>query len=82
MTTLSDYLRVERLSQMAFARLLGVSQAAVGCWLHSKPPTIERCIQIEKATGGKVRCEDLRPDVDWGYLRGTTTVETEKQEAA
>ena len=31
----------------------------------------ERCPAIEKATGGKVRCEDLRPDVDWQYLRGT-----------
>ncbi len=31
----------------------------------------ERCIEIEKATGGIVRCEDLRPDVDWAYLRGT-----------
>lgn len=31
----------------------------------------ERCIEIEKASGGAVRCEDLRPDVDWAYLRGT-----------
>jgi len=29
------------------------------------------CINIERATKGAVRCEDLRPDVDWGYLRGT-----------
>ncbi len=30
----------------------------------------ELCIKIEKATSGAVRCEDLRPDVDWAYLRG------------
>lgn len=28
-------------------------------------------IQIEKHTDGAVRCEELRPDVDWAYLRGT-----------
>jgi DNA-binding transcriptional regulator YdaS (Cro superfamily) len=33
----------------------------------------ERCIEIEKAAGGAVRCEDLRPDVDWAYLRGTAS---------
>lgn len=29
------------------------------------------CINIERESGGEVRCESLRPDVDWGYLRGT-----------
>lgn len=28
-------------------------------------------ISIEKESGGKVRCETLRPDVDWQYLRNT-----------
>lgn len=28
-------------------------------------------INIERESGGAVRCEDLRPDVDWSYLRGT-----------
>ena len=27
-------------------------------------------MRIEKASGGKVRCEELRPDVDWAYMRG------------
>lgn len=36
-----------------------------------KKGTAELCIQIEKATSGVVRCEDLRPDVDWAYLRST-----------
>lgn len=25
-------------------------------------------INLERESGGKVRCEDLRPDVDWAYL--------------
>ena len=28
-------------------------------------------IAIERESGGVVRCEQLRPDVDWAYLRGT-----------
>ena len=31
----------------------------------------ERCLLIEAATNGLVRCEDLRPDVRWDVLRGT-----------
>lgn len=29
------------------------------------------CIKIDKASKGEIRCEDLRPDVDWAYLRGS-----------
>lgn len=28
-------------------------------------------INIERESAGAVRCEDLRPDVDWAYLRNT-----------
>lgn len=31
-------------------------------------------INIERESGGEVRCEDLRPDVDWSYIRGTSPV--------
>lgn len=27
------------------------------------------CIGIEKYTAGQVRCEDIKPNVDWAYLR-------------
>ena len=29
------------------------------------------CINIERESIGAVTCEQLRPDVDWQYLRGT-----------
>lgn len=29
------------------------------------------CIALERESGRSVRCEDLRPDVDWAFLRGT-----------
>lgn len=35
------------------------------------------CIAIERESDGAVRCEDLRPDVDWAYLRGTEKREAE-----
>ncbi|MFQ0995700.1 transcriptional regulator [Gilliamella sp. BG2] len=28
------------------------------------------CIEIEDKTSGKVKCEDLRPDVNWSVIRG------------
>jgi DNA-binding transcriptional regulator YdaS (Cro superfamily) len=28
-------------------------------------------IAIERESGGSVRCENLRPDVDWQFLRNT-----------
>lgn len=30
-------------------------------------------ISIEKETDGRIRCEDLRPDVDWQFLRNTAS---------
>ncbi|MBP4051984.1 helix-turn-helix domain-containing protein [Chromobacterium violaceum] len=52
------------------ARLLGLTPWAVSKWRKSVPA--ERCITLEKLTMGQVRCEQLRPDIDWAYLRNTT----------
>lgn len=40
------------------------------------------CIAIERESAGAVRCEDLRPDVDWAYLRATDCPECPVKEAA
>ena len=37
----------------------------------ARPIPAEYCPRIERATSGVVRCEDMRPDVDWAYLRAT-----------
>lgn len=56
------------------ARLLGVTPSTVNQWTTGyRPVPAERCPEIEKLTQGAVRCEELRPDVDWAYLRGTMT---------
>lgn len=58
--------------QAALARVLGVKPPTVNQWIKDdRPVPAERCIEIERATHGAVRCEELRPDVDWAYLRAT-----------
>lgn len=36
-----------------------------------KRPNESLCIALEKNSGGAVKCEELRPDVDWAYIRST-----------
>lgn len=54
-----------------FAALTGINYTSMAQYLLGVRPTppIEWCIPIEKVTGGLVRCEELRPDIDWSYLR-------------
>ncbi|WP_027390550.1 transcriptional regulator [Chrysiogenes arsenatis] len=53
-------------SKSALARLLDISPAAISQW--DKVP-LPHCFTIEKITNGQVRCEELRPDIDWSVLR-------------
>lgn len=32
------------------------------------------CINFERESSGTVKCEEMRPDVDWAYIRGTRAV--------
>lgn len=36
------------------------------------------CINIDRETSGEIRCEQLRPDVDWAYIRSTGVQPAEK----
>lgn len=67
--------------QAALARVLGVTPAMVHQWMHGiRQVSAERCPAIERATQGAVRCEDLRPDVDWAVLRGSCPDEAAQDE--
>lgn len=33
------------------------------------------CVALERESGGAIRCESLRPDVDWAYLANRTPKE-------
>ncbi len=53
-------------SQVTLARLLSVTPGAVSQWLGGlRPVPFDRCPAIERATDGRVLCEEIRPDVRW-----------------
>lgn len=55
-----------------WARRVGVSAGYLQLVAQGARQVSERvAIEIEKATAGTVTVEELRPDVDWAYLRAT-----------
>lgn len=56
--------------QARLARAMGVQPPTVNQWVKGdRPIPAERCPQIEQLTKGGVKCEELRPDVNWAVLR-------------
>lgn len=52
------------------ARRLDVKPPTVSQWLRKvRPIPADRCPDIEQMVSGAVLCEELRPDVNWAYLR-------------
>jgi DNA-binding transcriptional regulator YdaS (Cro superfamily) len=51
----------------ALAISIGVAASAPSMWKSRARVPAEHCPAIERETG--VRCEDLRPDVNWAVLR-------------
>ena len=70
---LRTYIDQQRGQASALGRAIGVTPVLISQWAngHRSVPA-ERCPAIEKATSGEVTCEELRPDVDWAYLRGAS----------
>lgn len=65
--------------QAAMARELRCSPSWVNQMVSGRRPIpADQCPTIERLTAGAVRCEDLRPDVDWAYLRGTMRSSTSR----
>lgn len=55
-------------SKSALARLVGVTPPTVQQWANGERPVPpERCVLIERVTGGAVGRRDLRPD-DWHLI--------------
>lgn len=53
-------------SAASLARGLDVAPQMITQWKDgSRPIPAERALEIERATGGAVTCEELRPDIDW-----------------
>jgi DNA-binding transcriptional regulator YdaS (Cro superfamily) len=73
---------VEAVLQIAFggvaarmAEHFGVSDQTVSFWRKGERDgrpvrfPAEHCPAAERLTDRRVRCEELRPDIDWAYLR-------------
>lgn len=57
-------------TQQRLCDLIGVKKGALSQWkLPGRNVPAEKCGSIERATGGRVDCETLRPDLDWGIYR-------------
>lgn len=54
----------------ALAARINVAASAPSMWKSRGRVPAEHCPAIERETG--VRCEQLRPDVEWGVLRTQT----------
>ncbi len=63
-----------------FARRCGTSPGFLRNLVYDTRKTCgeKLAIAIERESAGAVRCETLRPDVDWSYLRGTAPVSVEE----
>lgn len=53
----------------SLAERIGASSQQLSNWKARNRVPAEKCPVIERAVDGAVRCEELRPDIDWGYLR-------------
>ena len=70
---LNTYLDTSETAARLAARI-GCAPSLVSQWKNGvRPIPTERCTEIERATSGRVTCEELRPDLadHWAYLRGS-----------
>lgn len=73
MDTLREYLNgLPAADQAEFAARCGTSigylRKAISTRQRLGPDIV---VRIERESGGEVRCEELRDDVDWSFLRGS-----------
>ncbi|RJF99048.1 transcriptional regulator [Noviherbaspirillum saxi] len=64
-------------SATALASALDLTKGAISQWKdEGRKIPAEHCPTIERVTAGQVKCEDLRPDVDWSVLRASPGPQT------
>lgn len=75
--TLIEYLKsIDVDAAKIFASSCGTTLGQIRQVAHGNRRAGESlAINIERETGGLVRCEDMRPDVDWAYLRNSRPVD-------
>lgn len=60
-----ESIEVEALAGRCETSVGQLKQVAYG----NRRANAQLAIAIDRATAGKVTCEELRPDIDWKYLR-------------
>lgn len=70
---LLDYIKPLTREQLEeFAEGCGSTVGQIKQVAYGRRASAELAIRIDIASQGKVSCEDIRADIDWNYLRGTT----------
>lgn len=70
---LDEYLSADGRTAKQLAEDIQVPPPLISQWrTKAREVPAERCPAIERATNGVVTCEELRPDIDWAVLRGTS----------
>jgi len=71
MDKLLKYLnRLSKEGRLRFSKACGTSEGYLRKAISVHQPLgSDLCIRIDRESAGDVSCEDLRPDVDWAYLR-------------
>ena len=63
---LKKWVEAERGRMTALANTIGVVPSLVSMWVNEdRRVPAEWCLEIERATDGQVRAEELRPDLNW-----------------
>lgn len=65
----------------AAARLRVKNYQTVQHWCETGRVPPRYCPEIERETGGAVRCEQLDSTVDWAFLRGSGPAASEREAA-
>ncbi len=61
-------------SEAALARLMEITPWGLSKLNKERLPQ-KRCLQIEKVTAHLVKAEELRPDINWEYVRSLKQAE-------
>lgn len=68
--------RLEKADRLVFCAASGTTEGYLRKAISRRQRlSAELCIDIERESKGQVLCEDLRPDVDWAYIRSTKNEE-------
>lgn len=77
------YYAMPMAKRFEFAQVLNASKGYLDLIASgNRQPSPEFAIKLDRESGGAVTVEELRPDVDWAHIRGTSKRKAAKPGAA